>query len=71
MDVAKLKMMVNQIDQNIPFAGVKSDVIATHLKKFWTPQMRADIFKDVQASPDNYSSDVREALAKLHNEAKA
>lgn len=71
MDVAKLKMMVNQIDQNIPFAGVKSEVIATHLKKFWTPQMRTDIFKDVSQNPDGYSSDVREAVTKLHQEAKA
>lgn len=63
--------MVNQIEKNIPFAGAKSDVIATHLKKFWTPQMRSDIFKEIQAKPNEFSADVREALAKLHQEAKA
>lgn len=71
MDVAKLKLMVNQIDENIPFAGVKSEVIATHLKKFWTPQMRADIYKEVQANPGDYSNDVREAVTELHRQAKA
>lgn len=71
MDVGKLKLMVNQIDQNIPFAGPKAEVIATHLKKFWTPQMRADIYKAIQSSPDEYSQDVREAVSKLHQEAKA
>ena len=63
--------MVNQIDANIPFAGVKSEVIATHLKKFWTPQMRADAYQATQESPGDFSSDVREALASLHREAKA
>lgn len=64
-------MMINQIEKNIPFAGAKPDVIATHLKKFWTPQMRTDIYKEIQANPDEFSSDVREALKKLHQEAKA
>jgi hypothetical protein len=64
-------MMINQIDQNIPFAGAKPDVIATHLKKFWTPQMRSDIYKEIQVRPEEFSADVREALAKLHSEAKA
>lgn len=63
--------MINQIDQNIAFAGAKPDVIATHLKKFWTPQMRADIYKEVLANPGDFSSDVAKALAKLHSEAKA
>lgn len=63
--------MINQIDQNIAFAGPKPEVIATHLKKFWTPQMRSDIYKEVQAKPDEFSVDVRKALDKLHSEAKA
>lgn len=71
MATSKLKMMVNQIDQNMPFAGVKSELIATHLKKFWTPQMRAEIYAEVQAMPDDFSSDVRDALSQLHKEAKA
>jgi hypothetical protein len=33
--------------------------------------MRADIFHDVQASPESYSADVREAVTKLHQEANA
>lgn len=71
MDVAKLKLMINQIDQNIPFPGEKSEVIATHLKKFWTPVMRADIYKEVQANPGDYSDAVKAAVSSLHQEAKA
>lgn len=64
-------MMINQIDQNIPFAGVKSEVIATHLKKFWTPRMRSEIFQAMNDSPDEYSQDVKDALNLLHQQAKA
>lgn len=64
-------MMINQIDQNIPFAGEKSEVIATHIKKFWTPEMRADIYQATQANPDEFSQDVRNAMQTLHSQAKA
>lgn len=64
-------MMINQIDQNIPFAGEKSEVIAMHIKKFWTPQMRADIYQATQTSPDEFSADVRKAMQNLHSQAKA
>lgn len=63
--------MVIQIDKNIPFAGEKSEVIATHLKKFWTPQMRSDIYAEVQANPTEFSSDIQKAVSLLHSEAKA
>lgn len=71
MDVSKLKLMVNQIDLNIPFPGEKSDVIAAHLKKFWTPQMRTDIYQEVQANPSDFSDAVKAAVNSLHQEAKA
>ena len=71
MDINVLIRMVNQIDANIPFAGEKAEVIATHLTKFWTPAMRQDIFAEVSKNPDNFSADVRAALTKMHSEAKA
>ncbi len=71
MDVSRLKMMVKQIDQNISFAGDKADVIATHLKKFWTPQMRADIFAETQKNPADFNADIVKALEILHSQAKA
>ncbi len=63
--------MVIQIDKNIPFAGEKSEVIATHLKKFWTPQMRTDIYAEVKANPSEFSADIQKALELLHSDAKA
>lgn len=63
--------MVIQIDKNIPFAGEKSEVIATHLKKFWTPQMRTDIYAEVKANPSEFSTDIQKALELLHSDAKA
>lgn len=71
MDINVLIRMVNQIDANIPFAGEKADVIATHLTKFWTPVMRQDIYAEVTKNPDNFSADVQAALKKMHSEAKA
>lgn len=71
MDINVLIRMVNQIDANIPFAGEKADVIATHLTKFWTPVMRQDIYAEVIKNPDNFSADVKAALQKMHSEAKA
>jgi hypothetical protein len=71
MDVNRLKMMVIQIDQNIAFAGSKAEVIATHLRKFWTPQMRKDIFQEIEKNPADFSQDVQAALKLLHGEAKA
>jgi len=71
MDVSRLIMMVNQIEKNISFAGEKPNVIGIHLKKFWTPQMRSDLYEETKKNPTAFSSDVISALQLLHSEAKA
>jgi formate dehydrogenase subunit delta len=48
MDVAKLEKMANQIAANVDYGADKDKVVAVvadHLKRFWTPAMRAAIIE--------------------------
>ncbi|MBO9519200.1 MAG: formate dehydrogenase subunit delta [Porphyrobacter sp.] len=46
--IVKLRRMANQIGLNYASIGADSAVLATadHIKKFWDPRMKAQIFAD-------------------------
>ena len=59
MDIDKLVRMANQIAANLDYGADKEKVavgVADHLKRFWTPSMRAAIIdahrkKSIELSP--------------------
>ena len=64
---AKLVMMANQIGkfftpqrQGDPVAG-----IATHIRKFWDPRMRAAIFSHLEHGGAGLDEPVRQAVLRL------
>ena len=64
---AKLVMMANQIGKF--FASQREEIrvpgIAEHIKKFWEPRMRNQIFAHLDAGGAGLDPDVREAIATL------
>lgn len=71
MDVNVLIRMADQIEKNMPFAGNKAELVATHLVKFWTPVMRADLYKEVTSRPTDFSPVMCEVVEILHSQANA
>lgn len=71
MDVNVLIRMVDQIEKNMPFDGDKAELIATHLVKFWTPVMRADLYKEVSSRPSDFSPVIGQVVEILHSQANA
>jgi formate dehydrogenase subunit delta len=63
----KLVYMANQIGKFFLAQGEKGavDGIATHLKKFWDPRMRAAIIAHVGAGGAGLDPDVRAAVESL------
>ena len=51
MDIAKLRMMANQIARNFAAQGEEAAIAATaqHLRDFWDPRMKAAILADDRA----------------------
>jgi hypothetical protein len=71
----KLVMMANQIAANNNYLAddAAAKTVATHIKQFWTPQMRQELEQVAHASAadagspeDPLSPVVREALTQLH-----
>jgi formate dehydrogenase subunit delta len=54
MDIAKLRMMANQIARNLAAQGDEAAIAATaqHIKDFWDPRMKAAILADDPAALD-------------------
>lgn len=60
-----LVKMANQIAMNVP---VRSDIpgqVATHMRNFWTPVMRADIIEIAREHPQELAAEVVDALEQL------
>ncbi|WP_430396390.1 formate dehydrogenase subunit delta [Ferrovibrio sp.] len=68
----KLVMMANQIGRFFaPQAAMNPvDGIADHLKKFWDPRMRAQIFAHLENGGEGLDPLVREAVLRLYEENK-
>lgn len=66
---AHLIKMVNQIAENIPTRTDVPHQVATHLRSFWTPAMRAQVEELAREQPDEFLGDVQEAIELLRSEA--
>lgn len=64
MDIAKLRMMANQIARNFAAQGEEAAIAATaqHLRDFWDPRMKAAILADDRAALEPIA---REAVERL------
>jgi hypothetical protein len=71
MDINVLIRMADQIEKNMPFAGDKAELIAAHMVKFWTPVMRADLYKEVSSRPADFSPVLNNVVEILHAQANA
>jgi aminoglycoside/choline kinase family phosphotransferase len=63
--------MVEQIEKNIPAHEEQYLRISEHLIKFWTPQMRTDLFQEVKDNRQNYSEVVGQVVDDMRAKAKA
>jgi formate dehydrogenase subunit delta len=70
MEIAKLRRMADQIAKNFVVNGHDEAVAATanHIRKFWEPRMRAQIYAD---DLSELSPVAREAIEQLMADAKA
>ena len=62
---AHLVKMANQIATNVPNRLEIAEQVATHMRSFWTPEMRRDIEEIERDYPDDLVPDVHAALAIL------
>jgi len=69
MQDAELIRMANQIaDFFKPYEAEEAiEGIATHIKSFWEPRMRSQLFEIADKSPDQFSEPVRAAIARLRH----
>ena len=72
MSLDKLVYMANQIGKFFASQGEEQAVpgIADHIKKFWDPRMRAQIFVHLEAGGKGLDPDVRTAIEQLHDAEK-
>ena len=63
--------MVEQIEKNIPVHEEQYLRISEHLIKFWTPEMRSDLFQEVKANRSNYSEVIGKVVDDMRAKAKA
>ena len=70
MDIERLRYMADQIGKNFEAGGHDQAVAATaeHIRKFWDPRMRAQIFASDLAP---LSATAREAVEQLMAAEKA
>lgn len=70
MDIERLRYMADQIGRNFEAHGHDQAVAATaeHIRKFWDPRMKTQIFSSDLAELSNIA---REAIEQLMSEAKA
>jgi formate dehydrogenase subunit delta len=71
MSPEKLVHMANQIGKFFAHQGESAPAeIATHLKKFWAPSMRAEIVAHLDAGGQDLDPFVRQAVETLRQPAK-
>ena len=70
MSAEKLVMMANQIGRFfVPQRGIDPAVaIATHLRKFWDPRMRAAIVAHLHGGGEGLDEVVRQAVLRLKDD---
>jgi formate dehydrogenase subunit delta len=68
MSLDKLVYMANQIGKFFASQGQEKATAGTadHIKKFWDPRMRAQIYAHLEAGGAGLDPAVREALQRLH-----
>lgn len=68
----KLVMMANQIGKFfVPQTNMDApEMIADHIKKFWDPRMRKQIFAHLDAGGAGLDPPVREAIERLQEKEK-
>ena len=68
----KLVMMANQISKFFAVQGEERAVagISEHIRKFWEPRMKAEIFAHVDASGEGLEPLAKKAIARLMAEKK-
>lgn len=71
MDAAKLVLMLDNLERNIPARDDVAGKIAAHLDSFWTPSMRKQMYQHMVVNRANFSPAVQTALDTLHSQAKA
>lgn len=71
MDIKVLTNMVEQIEKNIPVHEEQYLRISEHLIKFWTPQMRSDLYQEVKANGSKYSPVITQVVEDMRGKAKA
>lgn len=59
---AHLVKMANQIAANVPNRSEVAEQVATHMRSFWTPEMRSDIEEIERDYPADLVPDVHVAL---------
>ena len=60
-----LVKMANQIAMNVPGRTNIASQVANHMRSFWTPVMRAEIWEIAREHPDELAADVHGALDQL------
>jgi hypothetical protein len=71
MDVAILTRMAEQIERNIPVHEDTYLRISEHLVKFWTPQMRSDLYQHVTKNRKDFSTTLNKVVDELRAKANA
>jgi formate dehydrogenase subunit delta len=72
MSLDKLVYMANQIGKFFESQGPEQAVSGTadHIKKFWDPRMRAQIYAYLDSGGKGLDPDVRTAIEQLHEAEK-
>jgi formate dehydrogenase subunit delta len=72
MSVDKLIYMANQIGDFFASQGQDKAVAGTaeHIKKFWDPRMRAQIYQHLESGGKGLDPNVRLAIEQLHEAEK-
>lgn len=74
MNTDKLVKMANQIAANMEYGNDQDKAVegvADHMRRFWTPDMRAAIIEYAGGGSQNLSATAAEAVAKLAAERKS
>jgi len=72
MSLDKLVYMANQIGKFFASQGQERAVAGTaeHIKQFWDPRMRAQIYAHLEAGGEGLDPNVRAAIEQLHDTEK-
>lgn len=73
MQIEKLVHMANQIGKFFAAQGQEAEIagVADHLKKFWDPRMRAQIYEHLAKDGGGLDANVRAGIERLRQASKA